>query len=52
MCLIVVKVEQSAFTQASFLSLSDVQKCLGGFQIAHLPLTSRQPAVIHHTTGW
>ena len=31
-CLIVVKVEHSAFTQASFLSLSDVHKCLVAFK--------------------
>ena len=30
MCLILLKVEQSAFTQASFPSLSDVHECSGG----------------------
>ena len=34
MCLILLQVEQSAFTQASFSSLSDAQECLGGFQLA------------------
>ena len=34
MCLILLKVEQFAFTQASFSSLSDVNKGLGGLQMA------------------
>ena len=33
MCLILLEVEQFAFTQASFLSLSDVHKCSGGIQM-------------------
>ena len=33
-CLILLKVDQSAFTQASFSSLSDVHECLGGL---HMP---------------
>ena len=28
-----LKEEQSAFSQASFLSLSDIHKCLGGLQM-------------------
>ena len=61
-CLILLKVEQSAFTQTSFSSLSDVHECSSGltstsarmaFKWLHLHLTSRQqPTVIHHTTGW
>ena len=34
MCLILLKVEQSTFTQASFSSLSDVREYLGGLQMA------------------
>ena len=34
MCVILLKVEQSAFTQASFSSLSDIHECSGGLQIA------------------
>ena len=34
MCLILLKLEQSAFTQASFSSLSDVHECPGGLQMA------------------
>ena len=33
MCLILLKVERSVFTQASFSSLSDVYKCSGGLQM-------------------
>ena len=33
-CLILMKVEQSAFTQASFSSLSDIHECSGGLQMA------------------
>ena len=33
-CLILLKVEQSAFTQASFLSMSDIHKCSCGLQMA------------------
>ena len=49
--LMLLKVEQSAFIQASFSSLSNVHKCSGGLQMAYLLLTSRQPTVIHYTTG-
>ena len=48
MCLILPKVEQSVFTQASFSSLSDIHECSGGLQ---MPLASRQPTVNHHTTS-
>ena len=34
MCLILLKVDQPAFTQTSFSSLSDVHECSGGLQIA------------------
>ena len=34
MCLILLKVEQSAFNQAPFSSLFDVHECLGGLQLA------------------
>ena len=34
MCLILLKVDQSAFTQTSFSSLSDIHKCSDGFQMA------------------
>ena len=34
MCLILLKVEQSAFTQASFSTLSDIHKFSGGIQMA------------------
>ena len=34
MYVILLKVEQSAFTQASFSSLSDIHKCSGGLQMA------------------
>ena len=34
MCLILLKVEQTAFTQASLSSLSDIHECLGGLQMA------------------
>ena len=34
MCLILLKVEQSAFTQAFFSSLSDINKSFGGLQMA------------------
>ena len=34
MCLILLKVEQSAFTQAFFSSLSAVHECLGNFYMA------------------
>ena len=33
MYLILLKVEQSAFTQASFSSLSDIHRCSGGLQM-------------------
>ena len=33
MCLTLLKVEQFAFTQASFSSLSNVHECSGGFQM-------------------
>ena len=33
-CLILLKVEQSAFAQAFFSSLSDFHECLGGLQMA------------------
>ena len=49
MCLILLKVDQSAFTQTSFSSLSDVHECSGDLQIAHLTLTRKQLAVFHHT---
>ena len=45
---ILLKVEQSAFTQAFFSSLSDIHECLSGCQFQwwlYLPLASRQPAV-------
>ena len=38
MCVIEQKVKQSAITQASFPSLSDVHKFLGGPQMAPSPL--------------
>ena len=50
MCVIQQKVEQSAFTQASFARLTDVHEC--SFKWFHLPLTSSQPVVIHHTVNW
>ena len=34
MYLILLKVEQFAFTQVSFSSFSDVNECLGGLQMA------------------
>ena len=34
MCLILLKIKQSAFTQASFSSLYDVHRCSGGIQMA------------------
>ena len=34
MHLILLKVEQSAFTHASFSSLFDINECLGGLQMA------------------
>ena len=41
----------AAFAAACFCGLSNVHECLGRLQMAVHPLTSRQPAVIHHTTS-
>ena len=38
MCLILLKVEQSTFTQASFSSLSDIHVCSAGLQMAQSSL--------------
>lgn len=42
MCVVLLKFIQSAFTQISFSSLSDVHKCSSG--LLHLAWTNRQPA--------
>ena len=42
----------AAFAVACFWGLSDVHECSGRLLMAAYPLASRQPAVIHHTTGW
>ena len=42
MCLILMKVEQSAFTQASFSSLSDIHKCSGGLQMVSSSLDKQR----------
>ena len=52
MHLILLKVEQSAFTRASFSRLCDIHKGLDGIQWPHFPWTSRQSVVIHHMTSW
>ena len=55
MCLILLKVEQSAFTQAfSFSSLSDVHECSRmAFKWPHpLLASSGQPTMNHHMTAW
>ena len=46
------KVTRAAFAVTCFSGLSDVHECSGGLQMATYPLTSRQPAVIHHTPDW
>ena len=43
MSLILLKVEQSAITQPSFSSLSDVHKCSGGIQMAPSSLDEQTP---------
>ena len=43
MCLILLKVEQSGFTQASFSSLSDVDECLGGLHMAPSSVDKQKP---------
>ena len=54
MCLILLNLEQSAFTQAFFSSLSGIHECMLGWPL-NCPifsgLASRQPTVNHHTTG-
>ena len=52
-CVIPPKVKQSAFTKASFPSLSDIHECSGGLQMTASPLTSSQPVeiLIYHMTG-
>ena len=50
MCLILLKFKQSAFTQASFSSLSDVHNCSGGLHMAPSSLDKQTTRdVIHHT---
>ena len=51
MCLILLKLEQSAFTQASFASLSDVHKCSGGLQMVPSSL-SKQTADCESRLDW
>ena len=47
MCLLLLKVKQSAFSQA-YLASTSAQVA---FKWPHLPLASRQLAMNHHTTG-
>ena len=51
MCLILLKVEQCAFTQASLSSCLTSKSALVSFKWPHLPLASKQPTVNHHMTG-
>ena len=56
--LILLNVEQCAFTQASYSSLFLKPVCMAStsawmnFKWLHPSLASRQPTVNHHTTGW
>ena len=51
MCLLLLKVEQSAFTQAFSQACLASTSTRVAFKWPHLPLASRQPAVNHHMTG-
>ena len=51
MYLILLKLEQSAFTQASFASLYDVHKYSGGFQMVSCSL-SKQTADCESQLDW
>ena len=50
-CLILLKVEQSAFTQASFSSLSGIHKCSGGLYMAPSSL-DKQTADCESLHNW
>ena len=50
-CLLLLKVEQSAFTQAFSQACLASTSAQVAFKWPHLPLASRLPAVNHHTTG-
>ena len=52
MRLLLLKVEQSAFTQAFSQACLASTNARIAFKWPNLPLTSRKPAVNHHTTGW
>ena len=49
MCLILLKVEQSAFTRPFSQAYLASTSARVAFKYPHLPLTSRQPTVNHHT---
>ena len=51
MCSILLKAEQSAFTQASLSSLSDVHECSGGLQMAPSSL-DKQTANCDSPSDW
>ena len=51
MCLILLKVKRSAFTQASFSSLSDIHECSGGLQLA-LSSLDKQTAECDSPHNW
>ena len=51
MCLILLKVEESAFTQASFLSLFDIHMCSGDLQMA-LSSLGKQTADCESSHNW
>ena len=52
MCLVLLKVEQSAFTQAFSQACLVFMSAWVAFKWLHLHLASRQLTVNQHTTGW